>query len=115
MVPIYMAFLRCLTAIAAESEGLASLIPEEDPTKQFKARFQRFFHLYRPVQMQALSLTCINEKTSIYIEALNCFAESEGFEPSVPLRRDNGFRDRPIQPLWQLSLMQNYDFPLITK
>jgi hypothetical protein len=27
----------------AEKEGLASLIPEEDPTKQFKARFQRFF------------------------------------------------------------------------
>ncbi|MFZ2007602.1 MAG: hypothetical protein WAV02_21135, partial [Stellaceae bacterium] len=26
-------------------------------------------------------------------------AEREGFEPSVPRKRDNGFRDRPDRPL----------------
>ena len=29
-------------------------------------------------------------------------AEREGFEPSVR-ETDNGFRDRPIRPLWHLS------------
>lgn len=32
----------------------------------------------------------------------NCryeFAERVGFEPTVPLTQDTGFRDRPIQPL----------------
>ena len=31
-------------------------------------------------------------------------AEREGFEPSVPRKRDNGFRDRPVRPLRHLSL-----------
>src|SRR6185312_15149116 len=30
-------------------------------------------------------------------------AEREGFEPSRPLTRPNGFRDRPDRPLWHLS------------
>src|ERR1700720_4534031 len=30
-------------------------------------------------------------------------AEREGFEPSVPRKRDNGFRDRPDRPLRHLS------------
>ena len=30
-------------------------------------------------------------------------AEREGFEPSVPRKRDNGFRDRPVRPLRHLS------------
>jgi hypothetical protein len=30
-------------------------------------------------------------------------AEREGFEPSVPRERDNGFRDRPVRPLRHLS------------
>ena len=31
-------------------------------------------------------------------------AEREGFEPSVPRKRDNGFRDRPVRPLRHLSV-----------
>jgi hypothetical protein len=45
-------------------------------------------------------------------------AEREGFEPSVPRKRDNGFRDRPVRPLrhlsWprtQLSLRHGYRQP----
>ena len=34
------------------------------------------------------------------------FAERQGFEPWVP-KRHNGFRDRPIRPLWHLSLRRN--------
>ncbi len=35
-------------------------------------------------------------------------AEREGFEPSDPVTQVNGFRDRPIRPLWHLSpLFQN--------
>ena len=30
-------------------------------------------------------------------------AEGEGFEPSVRRKADNGFRDRPIRPLWHPS------------
>ena len=30
-------------------------------------------------------------------------AERQGFEPWDPLTRVNGFRDRPIRPLWHLS------------
>ena len=30
-------------------------------------------------------------------------AEREGFEPSVPRKGYNGFRDRPDRPLWHLS------------
>jgi hypothetical protein len=30
-------------------------------------------------------------------------AEREGFEPSVPRKGHNGFRDRPDRPLWHLS------------
>ena len=30
-------------------------------------------------------------------------AEREGFEPSVPRKEDNGFRDRPVRPLRHLS------------
>src|SRR6202008_1615013 len=30
-------------------------------------------------------------------------AEREGFEPSVPRKRDNGSRDRPVRPLRHLS------------
>jgi hypothetical protein len=30
-------------------------------------------------------------------------AEREGFEPSVPRKGDNGFRDRPVRPLRHLS------------
>ncbi len=33
-------------------------------------------------------------------------AEREGFEPSVRITY-NGFRDRPIRPLWHLSFLQN--------
>jgi hypothetical protein len=33
----------------------------------------------------------------------NHLAEREGFEPSVRRITDNGFRDRPIRPLWHLS------------
>lgn len=38
-------------------------------------------------------------------------AEREGFEPSVTRKSHNGFRDRPIQPLWHLS---NYACAIIT-
>src|ERR1700687_5711465 len=31
-------------------------------------------------------------------------AEREGFEPSVPRKEDNGFRDRPDRPLRHLSI-----------
>jgi hypothetical protein len=31
-------------------------------------------------------------------------AEREGFEPSVPRKEDNGFRDRPVRPLRHLSM-----------
>jgi len=31
-------------------------------------------------------------------------AEREGFEPSVLGEEYNGFRDRPIRPLWHLSI-----------
>jgi hypothetical protein len=31
-------------------------------------------------------------------------AEREGFEPSVPRKGDNGFRDRPVRPLRHLSV-----------
>lgn len=31
-------------------------------------------------------------------------SEREGFEPSVPRKEYYGFRDRPIQPLWHLSI-----------
>src|SRR6059058_4809680 len=31
-------------------------------------------------------------------------AEREGFEPSVPRKEDNGFRDRPVRPLRHLSI-----------
>ena len=34
-------------------------------------------------------------------------AEREGFEPSVPRKRDNGFRDRPVRPLRHLSAELN--------
>ena len=30
-------------------------------------------------------------------------AERQGFEPWDPVTRVNGFRDRPIRPLWHLS------------
>jgi hypothetical protein len=30
-------------------------------------------------------------------------AERVGFEPTVAKKGHNGFRDRPIQPLWHLS------------
>ena len=30
-------------------------------------------------------------------------AEREGFEPSVPSKGHNGFRDRPVRPLRHLS------------
>ena len=32
-------------------------------------------------------------------------AEREGFEPSVPRKEDNGFRDRPVRPLRHLSVL----------
>ena len=35
--------------------------------------------------------------------AKDSLAEREGFEPSVPRKRDNGFRDRPVRPLRHLS------------
>ena len=47
---------------------------------------------------------------SLKHKRLNCFsplpvgAERGGFEPPVPRYRDNGFRDRPIRPLWHLSV-----------
>jgi hypothetical protein len=34
---------------------------------------------------------------------INALAEREGFEPSVPRKGDNGFRDRPVRPLRHLS------------
>jgi hypothetical protein len=36
--------------------------------------------------------------------AIRQVAEREGFEPSVPRKRDNGFRDRPVRPLRHLSV-----------
>lgn len=39
----------------------------------------------------------------VYVFLLYYSAERQGFEPWVPSHRDNGFRDRPIQPLWHLS------------
>src|SRR6516162_7575241 len=39
------------------------------------------------------------------LQAVRCgLAEREGFEPSVPRKRDNGFRDRPVRPLRHLSI-----------
>src|SRR5437660_7361418 len=35
---------------------------------------------------------------------INKLAEREGFEPSVPRKEDNGFRDRPVRPLRHLSM-----------
>ncbi len=35
---------------------------------------------------------------------INKLAEREGFEPSVPRKEDNGFRDRPVRPLRHLSV-----------
>src|ERR1700674_4016551 len=35
---------------------------------------------------------------------INKLAEREGFEPSVPRKEDNGFRDRPDRPLRHLSI-----------
>src|SRR5262245_49611812 len=35
--------------------------------------------------------------------AIGALAEREGFEPSVPRKGYNGFRDRPDRPLWHLS------------
>jgi hypothetical protein len=38
-------------------------------------------------------------------------AEREGFEPSVPRKRDNGFRDRPVRPLRHLSTIAQFEQP----
>ena len=55
----------------------------------------------------------INEKTSIYIEALNCFAEKEGFEPPD---RINGQRfSRPPHsttlPFLPVQKYNNFVYP----
>jgi hypothetical protein len=44
-------------------------------------------------------------KVKLYadVEVFEYVAEREGFEPSVPRKRDNGFRDRPVRPLRHLS------------
>ncbi len=39
----------------------------------------------------------------VYSLLSNVLAERQGFEPWDPLTRINGFRDRPIRPLWHLS------------
>src|SRR5438094_7455640 len=38
-------------------------------------------------------------------------AEREGFEPSVPRKKDNGFRDRPVRPLRHLSTERDNELP----
>ena len=40
-----------------------------------------------------------------YSKKLDILAEREGFEPSVPRKEDNGFRDRPVRPLRHLSVL----------
>ena len=42
-------------------------------------------------------------------------AEREGFEPSVPRKGDNGFRDRPVRPLRHLSAIAQSDRPRPTR
>src|SRR4030065_2733017 len=36
-------------------------------------------------------------------------AERAGFEPAIPIARDNGFRDRRLQPLGHLSAGSGHD------
>jgi hypothetical protein len=40
---------------------------------------------------------------AVFCPEPDLLAEREGFEPSVPRKRDNGFRDRPVRPLRHLS------------
>ena len=35
----------------------------------------------------------------VCLTVVNKFAEGQGFEPWVPTKEHNGFRDRPFQPL----------------
>jgi hypothetical protein len=44
------------------------------------------------------------QKCTALAGALIWFAESQGFEPWFRFTSKNGFRDRPVQPLRQLSL-----------
>ena len=37
-------------------------------------------------------------------------AERQGFEPWVTQKSHNGFRDRPDQPLWHLSVRSRRDY-----
>ena len=53
-------------------------------------------HCYNTFAAEVLNLLILISQRGL--------AEREGFEPSVPRKRDNGFRDRPVRPLRHLSV-----------
>ena len=76
--------------------GHLSLTNYQKTEKPISAAFRQHFTFFCE----------LTDKTSVLIFNLlpeKSSTEREGFEPSVPLTRHNGFRVRPIQPLSHLS------------
>jgi hypothetical protein len=59
--------------------------------------YTHYIHGTYTPELMVLSVTRCNDCNFLSM------AEREGFEPSVPRKRDNGFRDRPVRPLRHLS------------
>src|ERR1700722_9040665 len=57
-------------------------------------------HKYRTIDYRSLS----DIGGSRWIALDEKLAERVGFEPTVPRKGHNGFRDRPDRPLWHLSV-----------
>ncbi len=57
-----------------------------------------------------VSLMFLNENTVKREGSKSALAERVGFEPTIPITQDSGFRDRRLQPLGHLSLLSIYYF-----
>ena len=58
-------------------------------------------HLFSQYCICQMAQNTVSKQNNLFPEYL---AERQGFEPWVRLPADNGFRDRPIRPLWHLSI-----------
>jgi hypothetical protein len=75
------------------------ILAKEKPSIRFAHLLFYFFASFQT------SLTMLQNKNPRKCGEGFSFAEREGFEPSVPVTQNNGFRDRPDRPLRHLSIM----------
>ena len=63
-------------------------------------------HSLTPSTSSSRESRASSPKAAEFSGETDSLAEEEGFEPSVPRKRDNGFRDCPVRPLRRLPFRE---------